>query len=217
LKERDPETPTPRAESSAPEPAPRGSAGAPGDGRREPPPCVSEAALASPEQAEDLPPPDEGDSLRAACEALRAERDAARSERDALQDRLLRLAAEFDNHRKRNAREWQEQRRRAAAEVLRQVLEIADNLERALRSAEADAGGLRRGVELIHQQLQALFKRCGIEVLEARGQPFDPTQHEAVQVVDTDEVQSQHVVDVVQAGYRLHGEILRPARVTVSR
>ena len=162
------------------------------------------------EQAEDLPPLDE-------IEAVRAERDTLRAERDGLQDRLLRLAAEFDNYRKRSAREWQEHRQRAAAEVWRAVLELADNLERALQVPAADGAGLRKGVELIHQQLQALLKRFGLEPIEAAGRPFDPQQHDAVLVVEAENVASHHVVDVVQNGYTLHGEVLRPARVTVSR
>ena len=175
-----------------------------GDGRPESAGVdTPESALATAEQAEDLPPLDEVTALRA--------------ERDALHDQLLRLAAEFDNYRKRSAREWQEQRKRAAADVLRELLEIADNLERALASGGKDADGLRRGVELIHQQLMALFQRAGVEPFVPVGELLDPSQHEAVRVVDADAVPSQHVVDVVQPGYRLHGQVLRPARVTVSR
>ena len=162
-----------------------------------------ESSLATAEQAEDLPPLDEVTALRV--------------ERDALHDQLLRLAAEFDNYRKRSAREWQEQRKRAAADVLRELLEIADNLERAQRSGGTDADGLLRGVQLIHQQLMALLQRAGVEPFVPMGELLDPTQHEAVRVVDADDVESQHVVDVVQPGYKLHGQILRPARVTVSR
>lgn len=169
-----------------------------------------EVGRESSEQAEDLPPPDEVERLRAEGEALRAERES-------LQDRLLRLAAEYDNYRKRSAREWQEHRQRAAAEVWRAVLELADNLERALQVPSEDGAGLRKGVELIHQQLQALLKRFGLEPIAPQGQPFDPQQHEAVLVVEAEDVESQHVVDVVQSGYKLHGEVLRPARVTVSR
>lgn len=155
------------------------------------------------EQAEDLPPLDEIDMLRL--------------ERDELRDKLLRLAAEYDNFRKRNAREWQDSRKRAASDVLRDVLEVCDNLERALETSEDDGAGLRKGVELIHQQFQGLFKRFGIESYESEGQPFDPRVHEAVQMVESDEVESQHVVNVVQRGYKLHGEVLRAARVVVSK
>ena len=164
-------------------------------------------------QAEDLPPADETTEMQ----RLQQELDAAVRERQELYERHLRLAAEFDNFRKRNEREWQDQRRRSASEVLRAVLEIADNLERALQSGVDEGQGLRAGVELIGQQLQALLQRFGLERIEAKGLPFDPTRHEAVLVVDAEACESQHVVDVVQNGYTLHGEILRPARVTVSR
>ena len=142
--------------------------------------------------------------------------EALQAERDALHDRWLRLAAEFDNYRKRTAREWREHQERAAAEVLREMLELADNLERALAAPE-DGQSLRRGVELILQQLQAKLRRFGVEAMEAKGQQFDPTRHEAMLMVDTEEVESQRVVDEVQRGYLLHGQVLRPARVTVAR
>lgn len=138
-------------------------------------------------------------------------------ERDDLQDRLMRLAAEFDNFRKRTAREWQEHRRRAGSDVLREMIELVDNFERALDSPAEDADGLRKGVELIHQQLLSSLQKFGVESVAAEGMEFDPQQHEALMMVDSDEVESQHVVQVIQKGYALNGEILRPARVTVSK
>jgi molecular chaperone GrpE len=167
----------------------------------------SGAAEGSPE-ADEAPSPE--------TPAAASEVEALRAERDALQDRLLRLAAEFDNHRKRTAREWREQKERAAAEVLREILELADNLERALAAPEEEQS-LRRGVELILQQLQVKLRRFGVEPMETRGREFDPTRHEAILMVDAPEVESQHVVDEVQRGYLLHGDVLRPARVTVAR
>lgn len=134
-----------------------------------------------------------------------------------LQDRHLRLAAEYDNYRKRTAREWREQKDRATAEVLHEMLELADNLERALAAPADDADALRKGVGLIAQQLQAKLQRFGVEPIDAQGQEFDPTRHEAVLLVDVDGVDSHTVVDVVQRGYTLNGEVLRPARVTVAR
>ena len=169
------------------------------------------------EQAEDLPPLDEAAAERGALAALRAEHAALQTEQRALYDRYLRLAAEFDNFRKRNERDWQEHRKRAAAEVLRAVLASVDNLDRALQTPVEDAAGLRAGVELIRAQLASTLQGFGIAMIEAKGRPFDPAQHEAVLLVDAPGVDSQHVVDVVQNGYTLHGEVLRPARVTVSR
>ena len=169
------------------------------------------------EQAEDLPPLDETASLRGSLETLRAAHAALQEEQRALHDRYLRLAADFDNFRKRNERDWQDHRRRATAEVLRAVLGSVDNLERALQTAPEDSAGLRAGVELIRTQMLTTLQSFGIATIEAKGRPFDPAQHEAVLLVDAPGVDGQHVVDVVQSGYTLHGEVLRPARVTVSR
>jgi molecular chaperone GrpE len=138
-------------------------------------------------------------------------------ERDELQERLMRLAAEFDNFRKRTAREWQDHRKRANSDVLREIIELVDNFERALEAPVEDAAGLRKGVELIHQQLLASLRKFGVEDISAEGMEFDPQRHEALMMVDSDEVDSQHVVQVIQKGYALNGEVLRPARVTVSR
>lgn len=180
-------------------------------------PLGDAAGRDSSEQAEDLPPLDEATALRTALDTLRAAHAALQEEQRALYDRYLRLAAEFDNFRKRNERDWQEHRKRAASEVLRAVLGSADNLDRALQTPAEDAAGLRAGVELIRAHLQSTLQSFGIATIEAKGQPFDPAQHEAVLLVDAPGVESQHVVDVVQSGYTLHGEVLRPARVTVSR
>ena len=139
------------------------------------------------------------------------------SELAELQDRHLRLAAEYDNYRKRTAKEWKEHQARSIAEVLREVLELADNLQRALDAPHGDEAGLRRGVDLIAQQLQAKLRRFGVEPMDVRGHEFDPTRHEAVLAVDSDAVPSQCIVDEVQRGYLLNGEVLRPARVTVAR
>lgn len=146
-----------------------------------------------------------------------SELELLRAEHAQVQERFLRLAAEYDNFRKRSAREWREQKDRAAAEVLREMLELADNLELALGAPGDDAPGLRKGIELIAQQLQVKLRRFGVEPLEAQGAAFDPQRHEAVLVVDSADAESQQVVDVVQRGYTLHGEVLRPARVTVAR
>ncbi len=140
-----------------------------------------------------------------------------RLERDDLHDRLLRLAAEFDNYRKRNAREWREHKDRATAEVLRDILELADNLERALASSPEDGPALHAGVRLILQQLQAKLQRFGVEPFGAEGEVFDPNRHEAVLMVEAPGVESSRIVSVVQRGYTQHGEVLRPARVTVAR
>lgn len=139
------------------------------------------------------------------------------AENATLQDKYMRLLAEFDNFRKRSAREWREHQARAGAEILREMLEMADNLDRAQKAPGDDVAALRKGVEMIAQQMQLKLKRFGVDPIDARGAEFDPLRHEAVMMVETDAVQSQHVVEEVQRGYTLNGEVLRPARVTVAR
>lgn len=178
-------------------------------GAEENEPAVARVAGESEAAAAGAPAAPPGEESGGAAAAARAVAD--------LQERYLRLAAEYDNFRKRTAREWQEHRTRATAEVLREMLELADNLERALAAAADDVPALRRGVELIAAQLQGKLRRFGVEVIETEGQEFDPTRHEAVLMVDADGVRSHHVVEVVQRGYTLDGAVLRPARVTVAR
>jgi molecular chaperone GrpE len=157
------------------------------------------------------------ESEAGAVDAAAAPAANLESEYAALNDRYLRLAAEYDNFRKRTAREWREYQARATAEVLREMLELADNLDRALKAPGEDAAALRKGVDLISQQFQAKLRKMGVEPIDVIGQPFDPAQHEAVLMVEKDGVESQHVVDEVQRGYTLQGEVLRPARVTVAQ
>jgi molecular chaperone GrpE len=132
-----------------------------------------------------------------------------------LRDRSMRTLADFDNFRKRSERERQELRRYAVTEPMRDLLEVVDNLERAL-----DAGGsaedLKQGVEMIARQLKDLMRRNGVEAVDAEGQPFDPSVHEAVQRHDSEEVTEQTVAEVYQKGYRIHDRLLRPAMVSVA-
>jgi molecular chaperone GrpE len=130
-------------------------------------------------------------------------------------DLNLRLAADFDNFRKRTARETD---RRAAAQkeaFIRELLPIIDNLERALAS-DASTEQLRDGVRMTLQQLHQLLKRHGIETEEAIGRPFDPHRHEAV-AMRHDPSQPDHaVIEILQPGYRRGDEVFRPAKVIVN-
>lgn len=132
-------------------------------------------------------------------------------------DRYLRLAADFDNYRKRLAQEIE---RRAAAqkqEFIRELLPVIDNLERALAAnASASPAQLRQGVRLTLQQLHQLLRRHGVEPEESLGRPFDPHRHEAV-ATRRDPAQPDHaVLEVFQRGYR-HGDVVfRPAKVVVN-
>ena len=132
-----------------------------------------------------------------------------------LRDRAVRTLADFDNFRKRSQREAQELRRYALLEPMRELLAVADNLDLAL-SAQGSAEDLKRGVEMIHRQMQELLRRFGVTEVPAVGQPFDPTQHEAVAREESAEVKTPTVSAELRRGYKLHDRLLRPAMVKVA-
>jgi molecular chaperone GrpE len=132
-----------------------------------------------------------------------------------LRDRSVRTLADFDNFRKRAERERQEQRRYALLEPLRELLTVADNLDLAL-SAQGSAEDLKRGVEMIHRQMQELLRRFGAVEVPAVGQPFDPTVHEAVAREESAEVKAPTVTAELRRGYKMHDRLLRPSMVKVA-
>jgi len=146
-----------------------------------------------------------------------SEVEKLKAERDALLDRLARLQAEFDNARKRTAREQQDFREFAAADVIKNFLPILDGLERALKAASPDPTDFRNGIELIYRQFQDALQKIGVQPILAIGQPFDPRVHEAVEMVDSTEVPDHHVFDELQRGYKYKDRLLRPAMVRVAR
>jgi molecular chaperone GrpE len=132
-----------------------------------------------------------------------------------LRDRSMRTLADFDNFRKRSERERQETRKYALLEPLRDFLEVVDNLGLAL-SAAGSADDLKRGVEMIHRQMQELLRRLGVQEIEALNQPFDPALHEAVQREEDPTVKTPTVVGELRRGYKLHERLLRPSMVKVA-
>lgn len=147
---------------------------------------------------------------------LEFELEKLRAERDSYLDRLARQQAEFENFRKRSLREQQEFREYAVADALRSLLPILDSLDRALKTEAAEASQFRAGMELIDRQFHDALSKLGVEPIEAQGQPFDPTIHQAIQMVETDEVQENHVLDELQRGYKIKDRLLRPAMVRVA-
>lgn len=132
-----------------------------------------------------------------------------------LRDRSLRTLADYENYRKRVERERTESRRYAGFEVLRELLEVVDNLERAV-AAPGSVDELKQGVELILKQLHDLLRRAGVRPVPAVGEPFDPNMHEAVSrdqdaTVDQPTVTAEH-----QPGFWMHERLLRPAVVSVA-
>jgi molecular chaperone GrpE len=151
-------------------------------------------------------------------EALRAELTAKSEEAARNHDRYLRERAELENVKKRLQREKTDAIRFANESLLRDLLPVLDNLERAISHAELGGNGqsVVEGVQLILKAALDILERHGVKRIEAVGQPFDPSQHEAVAQVPDPDRPSNQVVDQYLPGYRLHDRLLRPAQVSVS-
>lgn len=134
-------------------------------------------------------------------------------------ERLLRLAADFDNFRKRQERERQDHTRFANERLLKDLLPVLDNLERAHDSAKrsGEAPAIVAGLELILQEFLRVIQRSGAEPIPAIGRPFDPALHEALQQMETDQVEPGAIAAEVLRGYTLNGRVLRPALVAVAK
>src|SRR4051794_14274112 len=140
---------------------------------------------------------------------------ALQAERDELFDRLQRLAAEFDNFRKRNAREQAAFAERANERLVKELIPILDDLGRALEAAsEHEEGKVEDGVRLVHRSLADLLQKQGLKEIETDGK-FDPHVHEAL-LSQPSEAEEGSVIEVVQKGYRLGDKVLRPARVVIA-
>jgi molecular chaperone GrpE len=151
-------------------------------------------------------------------EAFRDKEEASSDEPEAAGEDYLamaqRIQADFENYRKRAAREAAAAGERAKSGLVRELLPVVDNLERALASAEEGEQHLAEGVRLVHSELIAVLERNGVEQFNPEGDKFDPAEHEALSVRDDGE--PGVVVEVVERGYRSNGSVLRPARVVVS-
>ena len=147
--------------------------------------------------------------------AVTAERDELAAEKAELQDRLRRNLADFDNARKRFEQQRSDFVQFAAMDLVREILPILDDFERALKVETADQN-YAKGVELIYQRLYETLKRLGIEPIEASGRRFDPNLHQAVERAETEEAEDQTVLAVFQQGYNFKGKLLRPAMVKVA-
>lgn len=137
---------------------------------------------------------------------------------DVWRDRALRLQAEMDNYRKRQRRWAQDQIAAERESLLRRFLEVVDDLERALAAPLADSEALRQGIQMTHRAARNLLQQEGVTPIDAEGQPFDPAWHEAVATVGRDgtNVNPDRVVQVLEPGYRLGEQPLRPAKVVVA-
>jgi len=147
-----------------------------------------------------------------------AELEALKAEAEEHRERSLRLAAELENVRRRGAREVESTRRFALERFAGELLPVADSLELALSSAADAPDSVREGLEITLKQLRDVLARHHVEgVMPAAGDAFDPELHEAMATQPSEEAEPDHILHVVQKGYRLHDRLLRPARVIVAR
>jgi molecular chaperone GrpE len=149
--------------------------------------------------------------------AAESELQKLRAEREDLFDRLARQQAEFDNYRKRAAKENADFRDFAVADAARALLPVLDSFSLALKNSSAKPEDLRKGVELIYKQLQDVLQKLNVERIPAQGEPFDPRVHEAIEMVESDAAPDHHVLEELQPGYRIKGRLLRPAMVRVAK
>ncbi len=152
-------------------------------------------------------------------EQLRAELEAAKEEAQSHHDRYLRDAAETENYRKRVTREKHDAIRYANESLVRDLLPVIDDLERAAQHARSDGGpqSLLDGIELVLKGCLEALQKHGVTRITAKGEPFDPEKHEAYAQVETDEYEANTVVDEVHHGYYLADRLLRPSMVSVSK
>jgi molecular chaperone GrpE len=195
------------------EPRPAGPVAA---GDPPPPPVAKASSGAVPPTA---PPAGEAaDQVDQDLEALLAD---TQRERDEYLDLAKRAQADFENYRKRMGAEVQAAAGRGKAEVIREVVPVLDDLERAIQAAGLDPegdseDGLAHGVLLVFRSLRDSLGRNGVEAMDPKGEKFDPVVHEALSTVPAEGVEPGTVVEVLQKGYRLGEQLIRPARVVVS-
>ncbi len=165
------------------------------------------------EEKKELEPKTEADLLK---ERLAKSEEQAKE----LEDRLLRLAAEFDNYRKRTAKEFEQLVKVANQNLMLKLLDTLDNLERALNSTKKgpnDYQSFHKGVELIYTHLKQTLEAEGLKEIQAKGKPFNPNFHEAVAQAESEEFNEGTVMEEITKGYVLNDRLLRPAKVVVSK
>jgi molecular chaperone GrpE len=181
----------------------------------------SETEMAGLDLEHELPPADgdenqAGSAASGTIQAEASESQKLKAERDSLLDRLARAQAEFENARRRASKEQQDFRDYAAADAIKALLPVLDSFERALQ-VKSDSGDFRNGVELIYKQLQDALAKLGVRAIPAKGEPFDPRVHEAIEMVETSDAPDHEVLDELQRGYKFKDRLLRPAMVKVAK
>ena len=172
--------------------------------RNGPPSLVARANQHTPEDADGL-------------ELVEPELERLREELAQERESSLRTLAEFDNYRRRTRQERARAEQDGQREIFLALLEVMDDFERALEHVEEASDPVAEGLRMIHQRFDSLLQANGVTSFDSKGLPFDPTVHEALSVIETDQAESGTVYDEVRRGYLLNGELLRPTRVIVVR
>lgn len=147
------------------------------------------------------------------------EYESLREKEKELQDKLLRLGAEFENYKKRVQKERQDWIKYAGETFILELLSIVDNFERAFQAADQtqDFEVLHKGVEMILMEIERFLKEKGVKKIEAVDKQFDPHKHEAIEHIECQEREENTIVEELQSGYELNGKVVRPAKVKVSK
>jgi molecular chaperone GrpE len=136
---------------------------------------------------------------------------------DEYKNRWYRAQADFDNFRKRTQKEIQDIHLYAGEQLIKDILPVVDNFERAMDSIEDREGPIYKGIQLIYQQLKKVLEKYDVKEIDAQGKTFDPRFHEAVMQVESQEYENDTVIEVLQKGYLFHTKVIRPSMVKVAK
>ena len=175
--------------------------------------AASEAAAMQEEAPEEVAAADA--AMQEEIEALKGQVDGLNKDLQEKKDRLLRLQADFDNFRRRSAKEREEISAVVTQNFCKDMLPLLDNFERAMAAETKDVEAFQKGVEMIFTQFQEILKKNGLEHIEAVGQKFDPNFHQAVMRVEDPEKEDDTVAQELQKGYMVKGRVIRPSMVQV--
>ncbi len=142
-----------------------------------------------------------------------------KAEIEANKDRILRISAEFENYKRRSAKEMSDFKKFANETLFKRLLTVVDNLERAISSGKecSDAESLLKGIKMTHKEIMKFFETFNVKPVKAQGKPFDPAFHQAVSQQESDDYPDNTVINELQKGYTLHDRLIRPSMVVVSK
>lgn len=157
--------------------------------------------------------------LKEEIQTLKGELEKTKEEKERYRENYMRVAAEFDNYKKRMQEEWKKMVDYANERLIFELLPVLDNFRRALDALQKskDFDSLKRGVEMIFRDLLKVLEKEGLKTFDSKGKPFDPRIHEAISTIETDDVLPGTIVEEHEKGYYLKDKLLRPAKVVVAK